>query len=180
MRLGDLGQQPLGEHGDAVLEGLDGFLEAADVGLGMGEELIEEDGQFVGVAEVGAEGRLLVLIEDSAAGVFEDGVGERIAAAEVVAVPEGAIGADEAVAGAQGLLTDQFPAYEAARALEEILERGAECRLVLDVPGAVPLKLLVVAADQGMGGRDVEGARHSRLRIWYCIRGAACVRHCGR
>jgi len=86
----------------------------------VGEELVEEDGQLVAVAEVGAEGRLLVLIQDSATGVFEDGVGERIApadlaedfgvevvvgilglpvaAGEVVAVSEGAVGPDEAVA----------------------------------------------------------------------------------
>jgi len=65
-----------------------------------------------------------------------------------------------AVAGAQGLLTDQFPAYEVARALEEILECGAECRLVLDVPGAVPLKRACAIA----GGNEAFSPRAATVQ----------------
>ena len=120
MGLGDLFEQALGEHGDTALEGIDGLLEAADVRLGVGEEQVEEVCEFLGIAETEAGYGLLVLVEDGTAGVFEDGVGERIAATdfaedfgvelvagvlglpvaagEVVAVPEGSVRTDEPVA----------------------------------------------------------------------------------
>ena len=68
------------------------------------------------LAEASPQDRLFVLVEGGAAGVLEDDVGERVAAAEAVAVPEGTVGAHKTVAGAQGLLGDQVPADAAGGA----------------------------------------------------------------
>ncbi len=172
--------QPAGQVGDALLELLDGLLELLDLGLGVGEEAVQQIGELVRVGEVGFEDAVAVLEEDGAAGVLEDGVGERVAAADLaldlagevvagvlglpvaagdaVGVAEGAVGADGVAAGFGAELGDEGPAVEAGGVREEIPEGVAEGQFMFDALRAGLGEGAVVFADEGMRGRDLDGA----------------------
>jgi hypothetical protein len=83
VRLLDLFGEAAGKLGDSRAEFADGGFEIADGGFGVGVELEEQVGELAGVGEVDFDNGRAVLIEDGAVGVLEDGVGERIAAADL-------------------------------------------------------------------------------------------------
>ena len=112
MRLCDLFGEATGELGDAGAEFGDGGLEIADGGFSVGVEAEEQVGDLAGVAKIGFGDLCAVLIEDGPGGVFEDGVRERIAAADLALDLAG-----EVVAGVLG-----FPV--AVNAPEGVAERG--------------------------------------------------------
>jgi hypothetical protein len=141
---------------------------------------VEEIGELVRIGELDFKHAVAVLEENGAAGVLEDGVGERVAtvdfalnlAGEVVArvlglpvaardavgVAEGAVGADGMAAGFGAELGNEGPAVEAGGAREEIAEGVAEGGFMLDALRAGLGEGAVVFADEGMRGRDLDGA----------------------
>ena len=181
----DDGFEGEGDVGDAVFEFGDGVVETLDFGFGVGEEEVEEVGQFPGVVEVDAEDFAALLEEDGGAGVFEDGVGEGVflldflgdfgievgggifgfpeAAAVVELVAESGVGDDGVGVDLDALFGDEGPAEGAGGGFEEGLEGGAEGEFVGDEEGGEVLEGGVVGLEGFVGGFDgcARGGGHS-------------------
>ena len=170
----DLAGQAPGKVGDTLLELLDSFLEFLDLGFGVRVEAMQKAGELAGVGEVRVKNAVAVLEENGAVGVLEDGVGERVATADLaldlageivagvlglpiaardaVGVAQGAVGADGMAAGFGAELGDEGPAMEAGGVREEFLKGVAEGGFVLDSLRAGLREGAMLFADEGMGG----------------------------
>ena len=179
VRLADFMRQAAGEIGDALAEFLDGLLEFADLGLGVGVEAKQQVGQVARVGEVGVHHRGAVLVEHGAAGVFEDGVAEGVAAADLavdlavqvvvrilgfpeaarqaVGVEDRAVGPYAVAAGLGAPLGHEAPAVEARGIRQQVLERPAKAEFVLDTLAAKGRERALVFADERMGRRNLGG-----------------------
>jgi len=133
---------------------------------------VEEIGELVRIGELDFKHAVAVLEENGAAGVLEDGVGERVATADLaldlageivagvlglpiaagdaVGVADGAVGADGMAAGFGAELGDEGPAVETGGVREEFLKGVAEGGFVLDSLRAGLREGAMVFADERM------------------------------
>ena len=167
---GDDVLERLGQVGDALVEDRDGLVELLDLLVGVAEEAGEQGGQFGRLPEVGLQDALLVLVQDGAAGVLEDGVDEGVAAFDLgldlgVQVVLGVLGLPVAArdaeivlqggvgplaAGVQGLFEEQGPAGGLGVGVQELGEGESGGLLLGGVVGGV-------AGEVGVVGVEVAG-----------------------
>jgi hypothetical protein len=183
----DLGVESLGQFGDALLELLDGLLEAFDVRLGVAVEVVEEVGDLLGVGQVEAVAFAAVLDEHGPAGVLKDDVAARVALLELLAdlgvevvvgvlglpvaarqaelVAQGAVGGDALAADLHVQLGDERPSLDfLGRVGEQPLERGFQGALMLDPLAAVCLEGGVVLLNGFVARLEACVSGHGRVR----------------
>src|SRR5579872_4077282 len=142
------------------------MFKGGNVGCGIVEEGVEYSDEFFGVGQVYVEGEFVVLVEDGAARVLEDGVGDGVARAdlfadldvevvfgvlgfpvatrEVEAIAHGAIGT---FAVGEDLLWNEHPVGGLGKGGEEVLKGTAHGGFVRDFFLVVGGKFLVIVVD---------------------------------
>src|SRR2546422_4390948 len=77
--------KPCARSGMLSLKVLDSVLKGGDIGGSIVEEGVKDGGEVFGVGQFGFEHNAVILVENSAAGVLEDGVGDGVARTDLLA-----------------------------------------------------------------------------------------------
>src|SRR5712692_5821027 len=85
MFLFDTLQKPLRQVGNALLKILDGSLKGSNIRSSIVEELVEYISEVLRLCQIDLKNGPAVLVEDSAARILKDGIGDGIACADLLA-----------------------------------------------------------------------------------------------
>ncbi len=184
----DVIAQGLRKVGNAALEFLHGALELALVGFVVGEEAIEESGDFDRFGQCEFAGLGAVLVENGGLRILKNGVAGGVAgpelflnfggeivggvfglppsAGETEFVANGAVRDDALAAGVSGEFRDEGPPAFFGGLVEKVLERAFQAEFMDDLVILEVLKVFEVGPDDRIGGRQFEHRMYESYRNW--------------